>query len=415
MHPLRRPRLGATFEMNKPIHIGLFLQGGRGWLGGFEYIKSILAALGAVPADVRASFRVTLITPDGLGEADQRQVSGLVDQTLCLAEEIRPLSTFRQRLQRKIKRELLRKAEEEVEKVLRRHGLDFVYPYTPPAPGDQGFAHASWIFDFQHKHLPEFASAEERERRDAFFDRVARLSPLVILSSQDAADDFRRYYPVAGHKARVFSFRTPQREWWYADDPVKIQHDYSLPDKFFLVANQFWKHKNHLLVFEALTRLADQGVAPTIVFTGNLSDSRFPEYTDTVLQTVQRLGIHPQVRLLGIVPKPHYVQLMRRSIAVVQPSLFEGWSTVVEDSRSVGKPIILSNLNVHREQDHPKAKFFDQSSAEDLARCMKESWEALEPGPDLAAEGETKRINAQEVQAQGMRFLEIAREAVKLR
>ena len=399
--------------MNKPINIGLLIQGGRGWLGGFEYIKSILAALGAVPADVRAGFRITLITPDGFGEADERQVSGLVDQTLCLAEEIPTSTTFPQRLRRKIRRTLLRKADQEVEAVLRRHQLDFVYPYTPQLPGSVGFAHASWIFDFQHKHLPELTVDEERRRRDEFFDHVARQSTLVVLSSQDAANDFRRYYPAYAHKVRVFSFRTPQRDWWYVDDPIKIQQGYSLPDKFFLVANQFWKHKNHLLVFEAIKRLADQGAAPTVVFTGNLSDSRFPEYADTILQAIQRLGIHPQVRLLGVVPKPHYIQLMRRSIAVVQPSLFEGWSTIVEDSRSIGKPIILSDLAVHREQDPPNAMFFTQSSKEDLARCMGEAWSALDPGPDPAGEEAAQRLNAHEVQAQGKRFLEIVEEGIR--
>ena len=399
--------------MNKTIHIGLLLQGGRGWLGGFEYIKSILIAIGAVPKDLRADFRVTLVTHDPLSDSDHQQLSEFADGFLCLSEVI-PSPTFSQRVRRKIERKLLRKEYSPFQKIFQLHKFDFVYPYVPDTAQDQGFAHASWIFDFQHKHLPEFCPSDEMLRRDSYFEKIARLSPLVVLSSQDAERDFQRYFPFAAKKSRVFSFRTPQRDWWYADDPIEVQHVYNLPDKFLLVANQFWKHKNHLLVFRAIKRLVDQRVFPNVVFTGNLMDSRFAEYSDAILQTIHRLGIHPYVRLLGIVPKNHYIQLLRRCIAVVQPSLFEGWSTIVEDSRSIGRPILLSNLAVHHEQAPPKATFFSPTSEEDLALHMGEAWNLLAPGPDLSAEEEARRVNSQEVQTQGIRFLEIAREATRL-
>ena len=46
---------------------------------------------------------------------------------------------------------------------------------------------------------------------------------------------------------------------------------------------------------------------------------------------------------------------------MINPSLFEGWSSTVEECKSVGKNMILSDLNVHKEQ-YPTQTFFDRSS-----------------------------------------------------
>ena len=77
---------------------------------------------------------------------------------------------------------------------------------------------------------------------------------------------------------------------------------------------------------------------------------------------------------------------MRKSIAVIQPSLFEGWSTIVEECRSIGKKIILSDLNVHKEQNFSESIFFKRNSYEDLSSKILSSYKKFEPGPDLRTE-----------------------------
>jgi glycosyltransferase involved in cell wall biosynthesis len=81
--------------------------------------------------------------------------------------------------------------------------------------------------------------------------------------------------------------------------------------------------------------------------------------------------------VLGIVPYEHMLALMRYSVAVINPSLFEGWSTVVEESRALGKEILLSDIVVHREQNPPRGRYFNTHIADDLATLMKDSYEAF--------------------------------------
>ena len=74
---------------------------------------------------------------------------------------------------------------------------------------------------------------------------------------------------------------------------------------------------------------------------------------------------------MGVIPREHQLGLMKHSLAVIQPSKFEGWSTVVEDAKSLQKQILLSNIPVHVEQMGDSAYYFEPDSAEQLKTLMR--------------------------------------------
>ena len=63
------------------------------------------------------------------------------------------------------------------------------------------------------------------------------------------------------------------------------------------------------------------------------------------------------------------------SVAVLNPSLFEGWSTTVEEARALQVPMVLSDLPVHQEQADGIARFFDRTSASSLADALLQAWQ----------------------------------------
>jgi glycosyltransferase involved in cell wall biosynthesis len=143
-----------------------------------------------------------------------------------------------------------------------------------------------------------------------------------------------------------------------------------LPDRFFLVSNQFWKHKDHAVIIEALAILKQLHICPIIECTGTLSDYRNPRYFNQLLERIEELELQKQFIILGVIPRIDQIQLMRRCLAVIQPSLFEGWSSVIEDARSLGKPVIASDFSVHNEQNAPNSYFFKCVNAEALAELI---------------------------------------------
>ena len=61
---------------------------------------------------------------------------------------------------------------------------------------------------------------------------------------------------------------------------------------------------------------------------------------------------------------------MRASTALLNPSLFEGWSTNVEEAHALGVPMLLSDLDVHRERAGADVSYFDRHSAESLVLAL---------------------------------------------
>ena len=82
---------------------------------------------------------------------------------------------------------------------------------------------------------------------------------------------------------------------------------------------------------------------------------------------VERERLQDLVSFLGVIPRVHQLCLMKHSSAVVQPSLFEGWSTLIEDAKSLQVPVLASRLDVHIEQLGESAIYFDPLSPQDIA------------------------------------------------
>jgi glycosyltransferase involved in cell wall biosynthesis len=176
------------------------------------------------------------------------------------------------------------------------------------------------------------------------------------------------------------------------------------------VSNLFAPTKNHLLIFQSLRLLQSQNILPTIVCTGDLHDYRNPGFINTILQAIHQNGVSAQVRLLGVIPREHQVQLMRQAQAVLQPSLFEGWNTSVEEAHCLGKTLLLSDIPVHREQNPPKAIFFDPKSAQALAVAMKQVLSQPFRGVDPHAETIALENYAKHVHTFGETFLRLAND-----
>jgi hypothetical protein len=75
--------------------------------------------------------------------------------------------------------------------------------------------------------------------------------------------------------------------------------------------------------------------------------------------------------MLGLISRSDQLLLMRNSQAVIQPSLFEGWSTVIEDAKSLQVPVIASNLKVHIEQLGKDGCYFDPHDPEALGEILR--------------------------------------------
>jgi hypothetical protein len=396
---------------HKKLRICLLMQGGLSWIAGIEYIKNIAIALGSLPPEIRSTFDLFILCSKTTNADIQKQVQPYLDELLYEEDCLEPINFINQ-VRWKGTKILSGQFSPRLDKFFKDRSIDFVYPYLSSNSPNQSYRSAECIFDLQHKYLTNFFSAEEIQGRDGWISTVTDRAGAIVLNSKSAELDLHKFFPASIGKTKVLWFKTVPIPHWFTGNPSQSQQEYHLPDKFFLISNQFWQHKNHSIVFKGLELLKQKEIYPIVVCTGHIYDHRKPDHSDIILQTIHKLGLSQQVYLLGLIPKFDQVQLMRRSIAIIQPSLFEGWSTLVEDARSLGKSIILSNLPVHIEQNPPNSAFFECESPEHLAQLMGEWWEKLSPVPDFDREKIALETADREVREFGYRFLDIAKDAI---
>lgn len=371
-----------TQTASKPLRIALVMQGGRSWIGGAAYIECLASALSRLESGTRSRLDLRLYYKEA------HPSDSLSRECLNSFDGVHAWPLWKRAARKAV--EKLSRGRSRAFDLLAERGIDFAYPHF--SKGAASCRSAAWIPDFQHRHLPEFFSKREIAFRGALYGRIAERAETVVLSSAAAGADFRRFYPNAAGKARILSpYVAPQRAWLESDAQA-VQRKYGLPDRFFVISNQFWAHKNHAVVFDALAELAARGVRPAVACTGLLEDARRPGYAREILGRLRARGLEAQVRLLGLVPRANQVQLLRRALAVIQPSLFEGWSGTVEDARTLGKNILLSDIPVHREQDPPRARYFNPRDAGALAHLIERAWLELAPGPVAADETEAAAL-----------------------
>jgi glycosyltransferase involved in cell wall biosynthesis len=344
------------------------------WTGGQYYLQHLVKCVASLPSEERVKLRdvwwISEPKTDPFAE-----VRSLLGPPLVVV----PPNTWLGRLYRKIKRLFTRKRG--ARDLFEGDGVDIFFP-TPPC-GNSGTPYVCWISDFQHVRRPDVMADKLRDR---WREDIAQFLPAaagVVLSSLDARRDFASQFPEYLSRTHVVRFCSVPDDSWWSLDPIQVAAQYALPERFLIVCNQFTRHKNHLALVEAIALLVTRGRRDVhLVCTGSTFDYRGEDYVGQVRALVQEHGLEARISILGLVPRADQIALLRRAVAVVQPSLFEGWSTLVEDAKTLGKPIFVSDLPVHREQlgeDHPH--FLDPDDPYEWAQAIDGAWGPMQPGP----------------------------------
>ncbi len=327
-----------------------------GWVAGFYYIRNCLNSLSLLPPEtvppicifLPESFNQQIIYPENAANTNWLTVKRIPDNTPSI--------------------------DKDFNEYFNKESFDIIFPLTSIPSFICSASAIGWIPDFQHKHQPHFFAAEEIQNRNMFYDFLAGICIRIICSSKTVADDFKTIYPSLHGKASILKFRAVIPQNNFNTNPYEVIQKLSIPKRFIYLPNQFWVHKNHRTVFSAWKILKDMGLHIPLICTGSNQDYRFPGYYKELESYIQQNDLTNLITILGKIDRQDQLNLFRISDCVLQPSLFEGWSTSIEESRVFGKHLIVSDIPVHREQCESTAIFFTKDSPDDLANVIAKKW-----------------------------------------
>lgn len=353
------------------------------WLGGRNYFSSLFAAVRAVRAsDVEfvlvAGHKTVTTLPEQFPQLEVVRTS--------LMDRLSPLWAIRQLAHLSYKR----KCDPLFGRLLRERGID-VLSHSAGLGKNSGVRSLGWLPDFQFIHLPDYWTPKQLQATHRTYNDACENCDEVIVSSYASLQDLRAFAPHCAIPAHVLHFAPVAFDAERLKAKSVLIGQYQLPADYFHLPNQFWAHKNHGLVIDALALLKEMGSRATVVCTGSPTDIRRPEYFESLMARCRTAQVEADFRVLGLVPYLDMQALMAHSLAVINPSRFEGWSTTVEEAKAFGKRVLLSDIPVHREQAPSDSAYFAPDSAESLATLMRAT---LRSEPSVPAPEQISARNA---------------------
>jgi glycosyltransferase involved in cell wall biosynthesis len=248
--------------------------------------------------------------------------------------------------------------------------IDSLYPYFDVV--DNNFAayknKVHWLVDFNNRAFPEHYG-DKGSNMLKIQQKITSTPDRVVLSSNALFDELKQYYPNYKCDVKLLRFASSLPQLNEADIAA-VKHTYNINVPYLMSPNQLWEHKNQGLVLDALSiiKQTHPNLNFKILFSGSLEVNRGKgHYIDTLLNKVKEYDLNNYITFLGVLDRREQLLLMKGSTALLQPSLYEGWSTLVEEAKALNKFIILSDLPVHREQININVDFFNPHNAQQLA------------------------------------------------
>lgn len=251
--------------------------------------------------------------------------------------------------------------------------VDYLFPFPHNNIYYKGFSKVHWLVDFNPYYFPNHLTENQRIN---YFDNVEKIvysNEKVVISSYDILKDLKKFHPKYTCQIEVLRFCAVLPKLENIDINV-VKSKYGITQPFVITPNQFWVHKNHLLLLKTAKILKQRGINFQMLLTGGKNVEKDTSYFNSLVLFIQQNNLDSQIKILGVIDRTEQLLLMKHSVAIIQPSLFEGWSTLVEESKALGKFIIVSDIPIHREQINDNCTFFNPNNEIELANIIEDGF-----------------------------------------
>ena len=265
-----------------------------------------------------------------------------------------------------------------------RNGVQLMlYPFPTSWSFEAGIPYVMAIHDLQHRLQPEFPEVSahgEWERREYLFRNGARHATLLLADSEVGKEDILNFYGPYGitpDRVKILPFLPA---WYLAvhipeGEQQRVRMTYHLPDRYLFYPAQFWPHKNHARIIQALGMLKHHHhLKIPVVFCGSYIGKMRRRVFHEVMTLSYQLGLEKQVHYLGIVPDKHMSALYAGAVALVMPTFFGPTNIPVLEAWALGCPVITSDIRGIRDQAGDAAVLIDPCSVEAIADAIYQLW-----------------------------------------
>lgn len=242
--------------------------------------------------------------------------------------------------------------------------IDFVWflsPYYEPV--EVPFAATVW--DLGHREMPYFPelslSGWTFDEREGFYAHVLPRAGLVVIGNSVGARAVNEFYRVRPENIVEIPLPVDTGSLQgLVRDPNLLQPFGLTAGEYLFYPAQFWPHKNHVTLIDALAILHAAGAHMKLVFTG--SDKGNRSYVE---EYVKGRGLQESVVFAGFVETPVLHQLYLNAYAMTFASVMGPDNLPPLEAMAFGCPVVSAAFNGAREQMGDGALLYDCLDAND--------------------------------------------------
>jgi len=239
------------------------------------------------------------------------------------------------------------------------------------------------VHDLQHRlqlEFPEVTANGEWEQREYLLRNGVRYATLILADSEVGKEDILEFYgPHGATEDRVKVLPFLPANYLSKDVPeserVRVREIYRLPRRYLFYPAQFWPHKNHARIVQALGLLKEKGGDRIhVVFCGSHTGEIRKRTFQEVVALAHRLGVADQVHYLGYVPDEDMSGLYAVAVGLVMPTFFGPTNIPILEAWAFGCPVLTSDIRGVREQVVHAGLLVDPRSVEAIAEGIYRLW-----------------------------------------
>lgn len=274
-----------------------------------------------------------------------------------------------------------------------------IFPTWTDGCWEWGVPYGFTVFDLQHRLQPEFSEVSYGKElggswkwREEFFKKGLSGASVIFVDSEEGKRNVLEFYDVQAKRIFPIPPSVPSTCFLQLteEERVGLIQAKNLPQRFLFYPAQFWPHKNHYRVVEALGILhKEKGLEIPLVLVGRT----FPEWSvyDAIMALAGSFGIAKNIFHFGYVEDKELVAFYQSAQGLLMPTYFGPANIPYIEAMYFQCPIIGSDLPGIREQIGSAGLLVNPRSSHSIADAVEKLWVDEELRSKLIKEG-TKQL-----------------------
>ena len=271
--------------MAKRIKVGFIYSYDENWIGGTYYYQNLIQSLNLLPSSIKPHLVILSDKPQSFESIKEFNYPFISYQLISNSKE-----SFFVKYKNKLQRKLFPKRPIFKKKI--NFGIDVLFHPSEVNIPNTVKNHLLWIPDFQEVYLPHLFDKDYLDLRKKSQEKLLSNDKHILFSSEDSYNDFKKLYPSAESKCYVVNFSVFHP--FFSDlkiDELKNKYNIEHSIPYFFSPNQFWEHKNHIVILNAIKKIKENyNFKFQVLFSGKEFDHRNPTYFDSLKEFVEKNG-----------------------------------------------------------------------------------------------------------------------------